>query len=583
MAMTDSSTRYLAVPFRAHPIGDNEVLLRAAGADSAQRLMLGLAQILSTCNNLDTLAALAEAARQKLGAGTAQLAGIHHGLEQLVQAGLLQPESGLHGQLTQHHHSPVEIGQLFIRSCDRPEDLDRLLTSLETHHQQGHQLPAITVVDDSRQAAHIERNRSRVELATERLGQSVRHIDRAARRAQVETIAERSGGDAEALRWLVDGDADHSEPSYGSTLNFALLLSAGQGMLVMDDDAELAPYALSAPASTDITLHDHQALTIGALDAQRDELEQATRLPLDAVMAHGELIGAALGTTMSAGAVATLKLDGLSPALAHELKQAPRIKLTGNGTLGDAGVSSLHGLLAERGSQLAALAQQGPEGRQHWLSRRYTRSVSALQLAPAWQLMTTTLTGVDNSELLLPTIVHGRNEDLLFGEWLKFMHPNSLIATLPWMLPHRRHSTRAWDDSALDQVAQPSVARLLSDLLSQQPKSPSTDATTRAEHAAHWLADLAHQDRASLTDRCQAEQLERKAEVVEGLRRNRDLADPPAWLAADFQRAISAVLNDAAHPPVDALQHYAGRYAKALPAWVKAWQWCQSHPQHTHG
>ena len=581
--MTDTSTRYLAVPFRAHPIGDNEVLLRAAGAASAQRLMLGLAQILSTCTGLDTLPALAEAARQKLGAGTAQLPGIRHGLEQLVQAGLLQPESGLDEQLTQHHHSPIEIGQLFIRSCDRPEDLDRLLTSLEAHHQQGHRLPAVTVVDDSRQAAHIERNRSRVELATERLAQSVRHIDRAARRAQVNSIAQHSGADAEALAWLVDGDADHGEPSYGSTLNFALLLSAGQGMLVMDDDAELEPYALSESVSAAIIVCDHQALAIGALHPQRAELEQARRLSLDGVAAHGGLLGATLGTVVDAGALAALNLDGLTPALAHELKQAPRIKLTGNGTLGDAGVSHLHGLLAERGSQLGTLAQHGPEGRSHWLSRRYTRSVSALQVAPAWQLMTTTLTGVDNSELLLPTIVHGRNEDLLFGEWLKFMHPNSLIATLPWMLPHRRHSTRAWDDSALDQVAQPSVARLLSDLLSQQPKSPSTDATTRAEYAAHWLADLAHQDPDTLTDRCQAEQLERKAEVVEGLRRNRDLADPPAWLAADFQRAISAVLNDAAQPPVDALQRYAGRYARVLPAWVQAWQWCQSHPEHTHG
>jgi len=578
--MTDSSidrsTRYLSVPFRAHPIGDNEVLLRAAGAATGQRLGLGLAQILSTCSGLSTLPTLAEEARQKLGAGEAQLAGIRHALNQLVQLNLLQPESDLRAPLSQHQHSAVEIEQLFIRSCDRPEDLDHLFNSLEAHHQRGHGLPQITVVDDSRDTSHIERNGQRIELASTRLGQSVRHIDRAARRQAIETIANGSGADVASLRWLVDGEDTDLEPSYGSTLNFALLLSAGQGLLVMDDDAELDPRALSPSPGRSIAVHDHQALTIGTLDLQRDELEQTAHVSLDAVAAHGHVLGSQLGTVLAGDTEATLNLDHLTPALAHDLKQAPRIKLTGNGTLGDIGVGSLHGVLAERGSQLAAMAQLGPEGRQQGLSRRYTRSTDALQLAPAWQLMTTTLTGIDNSELLLPTIVHGRNEDLLFGEWLKFMHPNSLIATFPWMLPHRRHSVRSWDESALDQVGQPSVARLLSDLLSQQPKLPSADCITRAEYASHWLNDLAHQAVTSLSDRCLAEQLERKAEVIEGLRRNRDLADPPAWLAAYFQRAIEAMLNDTAQPPVAALQHYANRYAKALPAWTTAWHWCQS-------
>ena len=578
--MTDSSidpsTRYLSVPFRAHPIGDNEVLLRAAGAATGQRLGLGLGQILSTCGGLGTLPTLAEEARQKLGAGEAQLAGIRHGLGQLVQRKLLQPESELRESLIQHQGAAVAIKQLFIRSCDRPQDLDHLFNSLEAHHQQGHTLPQITVVDDSRDDGHIQHNGRRIALASERLGQTVRHIDRAARRQAIETIANGSGADLASLCWLIDGDDTDLEPSYGSTLNFALLLSAGQGLLMMDDDAELDPRTLSPSPNSDVIVHPHQALSISALDAARDELEQTTRLSLDAVAAHGQLLGTQLGTVLAADAEATLNLDHLTPALAHDLKHSPRIKLSSNGSVGDIGVSSLHGVLAERGSQLTSLVQPGPEGRAHSLSRRYTRSTDALQLAPAWQLMTTTLTGIDNTELLLPTIVHGRNEDLLFGEWLKFMHPSSLIATLPWMLPHRRHSKRSWDESALDQAPQASVARLLADLISQQPKLPSTETNIRAEYAAQWLNDLAHQETSTLTDLCQAEQLARRAEVIEGLRRNRDLADPPAWLAAYFERAIGTMLNDPAQPPVAALQHYAQRTAKALPAWTTAWHWCQS-------
>lgn len=572
----DSATRYLSVPFRAHSIGDNEVLLRAAGTDMAQRLGLGLVQILSTCTGLGTLPALAEQARQKLGASAAQLAGIRHGLDQLVQRNLLQPETTLRESLTQQQSTAVAIKQLFIRSCDRPQDLDHLFNSLEAHHQQGHALPQITVVDDSRDASHIEHNGQRIVLASERLGQTVRHIDRAARRQTIETIASGSGADLASLRWLIDGDDTALEPSYGSTLNFALLLSAGQGLLVMDDDAELDPHALTPSASRDVIVHPYQALTISTLETAGDELEQATQLALDAVAAHGQLLGTQLGTVLAGDAEATLNLEHLTPALAHDLKHAPRIKLSSNGSIGDIGVSSLHGVLAERGSQLTSLAQARPEGRGQGLSRRYTRSTDVLQLAPAWQLMTTTLTGIDNTELLLPTIVHGRNEDLLFGEWLKFMHPNSLIATLPWMLPHRRHAQRSWDESALDQAPQPSVARLLSDLLSQQPKMPSTDTDIRAEYAAQWLNDLAHQAVTTLTDQCQAEQMARRAEIIEGLRRNRDLTDPPAWLAAYFERAIGAILKDTAAPPINALQHYAHRTAKALPAWTTAWHWCQS-------
>jgi len=61
-----------------------------------------------------------------------------------------------------------------------------------------------------------------------------------------------------------------------------------------------------------------------------------------------------------------------------------------------------------------------------------------------YSLMTTTLSGIDNSDALLPTLPCGPGEDTFFGELVRFVYPATTLCEMPWMLHHQPERPRSW-------------------------------------------------------------------------------------------------------------------------------------------
>jgi hypothetical protein len=574
-------TRYIAPPFDARRWSDNEASLLVSHRSDPVRLSIAAARMLGACDRFRTLDEHTRHAMAQLRAGPGQNGEFAGELKQLAERGLLLSESALLARLRDVNADGPAAGRietLFVRTCHRPESVRRLLTSLADLSDPGH-LQRCIVLDDGRDDAGCKRTAAAVAEFRDRLPLALFHVSRGQRRAVLECLAADSNAGVEDLLWFIEGDENDDQPSYGASLNFALLLGAGDTIAIMDDDACLEAYRLpdtdtrarfaSAPSSRLVFPDPDSTLTAG--------LQALGSSPL---AEHERHLGASGGDFARHGAEDPRALfERLDPQMLFELSAPTRIRITTNGTLGDPGTSGIQWLFTEPGRNLAALCGNEQDYRRLVGQRRVARSPDSVQATSVFGLMTTTLTGIDNRDLLLPTQARGGNEDLLFGAMARWLHPGCLHVALPHMLIHRRPEPRRWRPEDVDRPRSTNRGRFLADQLTRLgADQPAGDPSSRIDMLRGWLKGLASCSRGELQWRLQQDMLELRGETIERLRTRLQELNPPPWLADDFRRALAAHgREDAADRlRVQALAQdlpgFAARYAAGLTSWCRAWR-----------
>ncbi len=577
--------RYIARPFEAHPIGGDALVL-AAGDARAHCVPLFYPQALSRCDQFRTLAEHSALLLRDFGLPAAQQTAVLQGLQGLVERDLLRSETGvfeqLGGDMTPVPLEPVDT--LCVRTCNRADDLQALLSNLGKYAS-GAALKRILILDDSLDEAARAASAAAIAAAPDMPGVRIEHIDRARRTRIVKQLCERCGGDWNALQWLIDGDPEETEASYGSNLNLALLLTAGQRFLMIDEDALLDPYQIE-PAGAGLSLRVEHQFESRFPDPGRDETTQFQSVELNPLAAHGELLGQPIAAVAERyGLQNGHLLRELSPQMIYEFSQRPRLRLTTNGTLGDTGSGDLLWLYALPAATLRPWLDSPEAYAQHLYSRRMARSVLETQIAASVSLMTTTLTGIDNRELLLPVGAKGRGEDLVFGALIRFLHPGTPCAALPWMLPHRRDSVRRWTEADLHRPRGLSlnsyIAVRIEDLVATQlPAAPSA----RARVLAAWLRSLEQTSETELTTDLRRCLLERRAQTATEMEKTLAELQPPDWLRSDFTRLLDSQRRlepeDSRNLPMIArqVQRFGAAYGEAMESWLACWQHAAQQP-----
>lgn len=582
--MGRQATRYIARPFEAHPVGADALLL-AAGDDHAHRVPLFYPQAMARCDRFRTLDEHATVLLEDLGISADQKAAVRQGLEGLVARDLLRSEQQVFDLLVQSDPStasgPVEM--LCIRTCQRPTDLLALLRSLAGHAVAAG-LDRVLVLDDGPGRQDHQQTAQAIRQAGLPRQLEVIHIDRSRRSQILERLAERAAVDPAALRWLIDGDPDDDETSYGSNLNLALLLTAGQRFLMIDDDALLAPCQIEPPAPG-LDLAVEPLFKTQFPQTEADESAQFEAIDINPISAHAELLGQPIGAIAKRhGLQDGQLLDGVSPQIIHDFGMRPKVRLTTNGTLGDAGTGDLLWLYSLPAETLQGWLASPEAYRQQVFGRRVARSVTRTRIASAVSLMTTTLTGVDNRELLLPVAAKGRGEDLVFGSLIRYLYPGTPCACLPWMLPHRRTSIRRWQPSDLHRRRQLALSSYLSEriedlLATQQPAAPES----RARLLAVWMEGLARMSHTELVVDLRRCLLECRAASSARLSQTLEALQPPDWLRAEFEQLLAQQQrldpedNDTLPDLAVRVQRFARAYGPALESWLASWRWIAEH------
>lgn len=581
-----TSLRYIPVPFDAQPVGQ-EALIRPAGQELAFRLPIFHAQLLGACDALVSLADHQQRAMERFRLAPHQAGAVQAALQDLVQRDLLVEEARVFESLRGEAEEPSEPFEiLFIRSCDRPAELQRLISELAPIARDA-RLDRIVVLDDSRSDDAIERNAAIVARARQENDLPAIVIDRRRRSRIVDAVSRDAGVERESLNWTIEGDEEEL-PSYGAGLNLALLLGAGRRIALIDDDAGLTAFAPAA-GEPGLSLKPHfepETLLIDPGEGDRaaapGETEKFRRLEVNPLVAHAEILGHS--TTSLIGRFGRQEgrlLECLTPGLLHDLGRSPRVRITTNGTLGDSGAGGPAWIYAAQAGILESCSPDPETYRRAVLGRRSARCSTRIEIAPGVGLMTTTLTGIDARDLLLPTLARGRGEDLLFGALVEYLYPASPSALLPWMLRHRLDAQSPWSSAQLRRGRGANRARWLVDRIDHVA---ATVASRSAEHRAlalgSWFSDLAACDSSEIVESLRTYLVEMRAGYAADMMQSREAMNPPDWIGRDFDTLIAANLtfDETTWQPLaataESIRRFARGYGASLPSWCKAWRWC---------
>ena len=429
MSPATSEARMITVPYDVHTIGRSAFLIQPATGGSARRVDSLQLELLQACSTLASTREHAwNAARYLQHPNPAFLVSL---LDELRRQELLMDEASILRKTCEASSGPIApLESLFIRSSGRPRMLARALQSLAPF---AHNLKRCVVLDDTGNQSDRAAIDQVVEKLRPQLNCTLIHFRRERRSALVQHLAQAADANPERLRWFVDTPSERND-SYGCGINLALLLSAGQRFLLLDDDATLK--AFDTGNASPPALCTYHAL---AGSAPESEVPAAKPVALNPIEAHEQVLG------RTAGAIADppQSIEQASPEMLIWLAHAGRIRFTSNGVYGDTGIRLPHWLYYQPSD--AAMHWQDADMYQQSLRRQTgIRREPGSRIITNYSAMTTTLTGIDNSEPLAPTLPFSVGEDTTLGELVRYTDPGSLLHAAPWMLEHRPETPRHW-------------------------------------------------------------------------------------------------------------------------------------------
>ena len=586
-AQTGAATQYIALPFASWPLHDAERMVLRQNDLKAQPLHETLSNVLILCNRWRSLDEHVAVAIEKMPDLQNYAQQLRQGLEHMVEQGLLVDAAKLSQHFTepaQPTPEPVGIKTLYVRTYRCPQALERLLQSLQSGRT-GASVHTLVVVDDAREESDLELTRTLLASWRQRLSPDLIHITRADRERLADALAAASGADAQDLRWWLNGDPDDPEMTAGATFNTALLLSAGTATAIMDDDAQLTPYGDPQEASKmgSVSIGGaHKEEAHWRMYPSTEAMESAwSPLDIDPLADHSRWLGQPLSTLVAQATQPETFWQPITSIGLHTLKPHAKVKLSINGILGDPGTGQASWLYTQPPEQLTPWLQSEDAYQTLVSQRLLTRKPQGFQLLSHHSLLTP-LTGVDNRQLMPPTIPNGRGEDTIFAELACGVYPDCLFAQLPWMLKHVPERSRQFDrDKLLSPVATDANLLLTHYLRKLRHVIPNADPDTRLQWLGKSLQAVAQAPEATLAADYRFHLNADRSSMAQQLTQNLQALQPPAYLAEDMQLLLTRCRQgletdqEQLAPILIQARRRAGRYSQALASWQTAWEYCQ--------
>ncbi len=411
-------------------------------------------------------------------------------LEGLVQRRLLVSASDFIEHLGAA--APRELAPLravFIRACDRPEQLAHLIDSLTDYERRFRAGRRYVVIDDSVLAANINEQRDLLREFARTTGCKVNYIGGAERSRIAEKFVKIRPQARSAIESLLLREAQARVQRFGGGRgwNLALLLSAGARLALLDDDFRLR---LRRPPFMEAGLDPNpNAQTRAAFMANMEEAfaygEPSAEDPFALHLgACGQSLGALASTQYPLSRQA---MRGLNLSRLDLLSGSSRVIGTQLATYGSARTPN--------GLWLYHL--DGSSREEFWRDREsYLRNTDVQQIwfgvaqARVWEAVGCTPFTLDNSQLLPCTNPVGRSEDGLWSALTRYCHTDAVVLELPDGIGHVQEKARKRAEVTLAAHA-PNVNLFLRDYVQRHfGLFKAADAGQRLQFLAHVLRDL---------------------------------------------------------------------------------------------
>lgn len=467
MGGTKSGDTYHAARANFYTIAEHRLLVDVPEWNQSAEIDPDLARVLALCQGYRTLDHHVTAVCRAL--GSSDRVGIQGAIEQLVLSGLLQTGPFGERPARVREQKLAAITTVGIATADRPEALRRCLRTCSDHGKTYGRQPRVLVVDGSCRQDNRDANRAAVSEMS-RVGDSnIAYVGPAEACAIRRSVAQYVESSAVLEHGLTSG-------ATGSNRNLLMLLTAGEHILLLDDDVVCTGWG-PATERRGILVAGHEDLRVCGFFSTRAEAlaEARTRRPVDVFRAHEEVLGQLLTTLCDAAQADTdLQFTCGHVVTALERKQPLTVRVTSSGLAGDAGVFCPYGMLF--GGSLSRLRLPSQAAFDVALaSREVHRVAERLTITHDAHCMAYCM-GFTNSVPSPPFMSLGRNSDGVFGAMLAFTDPCALFAHLPHGVIHdsSRPSTYPHDDipsasctrlsdvmmSAVRQCGQPAMSKV---------------------------------------------------------------------------------------------------------------------------
>lgn len=505
-------------------------------------------------------------------------------LSQLVEAGLLceylHPSAALDHRA---HDTPPRLPTtLAIVTAERPWHLGRCARSFLSHFREHGHAVRLLVVDGSRRRESREANLASLrECAREGLGQ-IDVIDPEA----LEAGLRRTAGTSAAVRFLLTGGAT------GANRNVVLLATAGEDVLMVDDDMVCEPWSRKGRRDV-VTLAAHSDLRHLAFFPTRAEALKAV-LPadVDLLAVHGRLLGRRVDELAG-----ICDMDSLSDGCVHMTAavdgQPPlRVRATFAGLAGDAGTYCPQTLLFSSGRWKAALST--PAAYEMAIVSRECHRIADTYVVTHDPHFMAGCVALDNTAATPPFIPFGRNEDGVFGVMLAACEPDVAYAHIPFGVVHDADPPDTGLARQCLAATETRISEALIALLQSHSRSAvlgeSVGQIFRLGVWCEALAAMDHRAFGSLLIRALLERRQRELALIDSAVSGR-LEYPDYWvrdMISYREILLDSMTVEAFFTPVEIrgpdrdgaalprAQAFIGDFGAGLQEWQDLWQLCRS-------
>ncbi len=453
------------------------------------------------CNIFRTLDAHIEELIRRIPALAEDINDARRVLSTLIEKGILISARTVLEKLTARDRQPTEtaVRTIFcISTCDRPDSLARLLESLRSNWRSPKDIP-FYVIDDSRLPRNQQRNQKLVLEHTNNNISMLQYFGPQEQKQYLGQLKKQLPHLSSELDFLLGRFQETNFPSYGRSRNWSLVLGAGARVVQLDDD--ILFQACRHPSSVS-ELHFTLAPRHADFYHNREELE-TLYLRETPDPAEGELLSV-LGVSVSEilskyapNPSSPELLKSMASSEASSMGADSRILVASCGYLGDPGTKSSDWLYLLDSASRKRLTLS----RESYDLARTKRNVwigsNSYNLVARYSLMSG-LTGLANNEILPPYFPLFRNEDYLFGNLIKFLHPHSMLMDMPWAIPHIPATHRRWENSHEPRPIRQGIQDFLADYLQPFGQQLTLNSPSERLRALSWrimeLADTPQSD-----------------------------------------------------------------------------------------
>jgi hypothetical protein len=580
--------RYASQDGLVASLSNNECVFQVKRSAETHVMTYQVLQAMDQCREFRTLDEHAARIMTTLPALGAQREGVRRVLDNLVERELLVGDGAwLQRLVSAPARESAPLRAVFIRACDRPDQLERLLGSLTDYERQVQANRHYVLIDDSTTAAAVDPHRDLLREFARATGCKLTYVGRAEQERLVQNLAKAVPGAAAILPDLLLRPEVAQRFGGGRAWNIALLLSAGARLVLLDDD-QCLPLRRLDEARPGL---DPDPAAIGSAHFHRN-IEEALgaghAIAEDPFELHLEAAGQSLGT-LAAGeryAIGREALRDLSLSRIDHLRGEAVVLGTLNGSLGSARTESgiwLYQLDAASRAELCADRDsylRNVEAGSVWHGRPQARASMSVGFTPF---------ALDNSELLPCTNAQGRGEDLLFSAVTRLIRPDALFLELPVAMGHVQESPRKRSPRTLGPHT-PRFNHFVANFVQRQlPEFLAEAPARRLDLLAANLRDVAAASETSRINLLREYLGFVRADVIERMQQNYEAArDAPIYWQADVRTIIEAngrALVGSAPPRLDdwdesandracadALRDEANALAGAWEAWPALWE-----------